>query len=62
MVVCAVPSFPEARGTPSTVADLAAHDCLGYTLSNQQGFDRRSFGKDGALVAPDDPHTHVSSV
>ncbi len=31
VVVCAAPSYLAAHGTPRTVADLAAHNCLGYT-------------------------------
>jgi DNA-binding transcriptional LysR family regulator len=32
-VVCAAPSYLNARGTPRKVEDLPAHNCLGYTLS-----------------------------
>lgn len=44
MVVCASPSYLAARGTPRRIADLAAHDCLGYTLSRTIGADTWSFG------------------
>ncbi len=44
VVVCASPSYLEARGAPLTVADLAAHNCLGYTLSQQTSVDRWVFG------------------
>ncbi len=43
VVVCAAPSYLEARGIPATVASLAAHNCLGYTLS-QTPVDRWVFG------------------
>ena len=44
IVVCAAPSYLEARGTPLTVASLAEHNCLGYTLSQSQPVDRWLFG------------------
>ena len=44
IVVCAAPSYLEARGTPPTVASLAEHNCLGYTLSHSQPVDRWLFG------------------
>ncbi len=44
VVVCASPSYLKARGTPPTVASLAAHNCLGYTLSQQTSVDRWVFG------------------
>jgi DNA-binding transcriptional LysR family regulator len=44
MVVCAAPSYLDARGAPSTVSSLSAHNCLGYTLS-QSAVDRWVFGK-----------------
>lgn len=31
MRVCAAPAYLAARGTPRTPADLAEHDCLGFT-------------------------------
>ena len=47
-VLCAAPSYIERRGLPRTVAELARHACLGYTLSERIGADRWSFGADGA--------------
>ena len=44
VVVCAAPSYLKARGRPLTVSSLAAHNCLGYTLSQQIAFDRWAFG------------------
>ncbi len=31
-VVCAAPSYLKERGTPRRIADLASHNCLGYSL------------------------------
>ena len=33
MMVCAAPAYLAAHGTPRTTADLADHNCLGYTLA-----------------------------
>ena len=49
-VVCASPGYLAAHGTPRRVADLAAHTCLGYTLSDRLGADRWSFGEDGVTT------------
>ncbi|RTL71559.1 MAG: LysR family transcriptional regulator [Hyphomicrobiales bacterium] len=49
MLVCAAPSYLEARGTPRAVAELKAHDCLGYTLSRIVGAETWAFGKDGKV-------------
>ena len=46
IVVCAAPSYLKARGTPRTVASLADHNCLGYTLSQRTPVDRWVFGAD----------------
>ena len=46
IVVCAAPSYLRARGTPRTVASLAEHNCLGYTLSQRTPIDRWVFGAD----------------
>jgi DNA-binding transcriptional LysR family regulator len=46
IVVCAAPSYLKARGTPRTVASLADHNCLGYTLSQRTPIDRWVFGDD----------------
>ncbi len=52
MVVCASPGYLGAHGTPRTLADLAGHNCLGYTLSERMGTSRWSFGRDAEVVAP----------
>ncbi|MES1148770.1 MAG: substrate binding domain-containing protein, partial [Bradyrhizobium guangdongense] len=49
LVVCAAPSYLSAHGTPRTVADLAAHNCLGYTLSQQASAEEWLFGADGEI-------------
>jgi DNA-binding transcriptional LysR family regulator len=50
-IVCAAPSYLAARGTPRTIASLAEHNCLGYTLSRLTGVDRWAFGAKGDTVA-----------
>ncbi|MDF2637222.1 MAG: LysR family transcriptional regulator [Novosphingobium lindaniclasticum] len=47
MAVCAAPGYLERCGTPRSLDDLAAHECLGYTLSGETGATRWSFGRDG---------------
>jgi DNA-binding transcriptional LysR family regulator len=49
-VVCAAPSYLKARGVPRKVADLAQHNCLGYTLSRIAGVDRWTFGAKNDVV------------
>ncbi len=49
-IVCAAPSYLAARGTPRTLADLAGHNCLGYTLSRLTGVDRWVFGARDEVV------------
>ena len=49
-VVCAAPSYLKAHGVPRTVAALAQHNCLGYTLSRLAGVDRWTFGEKGDVV------------
>ncbi len=45
-VVCAAPAYLDRHGTPKTVADLARHNCLGYTLSQTHGAESWQFGAD----------------
>jgi DNA-binding transcriptional LysR family regulator len=40
----AAPSYLRAHGTPRQVAELAEHNCLGYTLARTTSADRWSFG------------------
>jgi DNA-binding transcriptional LysR family regulator len=49
-VLCASPAYLKANGTPRRVADLAAHNCLGYTLPSAAGAGHWSFGKDGEVT------------
>lgn len=49
-VLVAAPAYLAAHGTPRTVAELAQHNCLGYTLSRLTGADRWSFGSKGETV------------
>jgi len=49
LVVCAAPSYLKRHGTPRTVADLAAHNCLGYTLAQQASAAEWLFGADGEI-------------
>lgn len=52
LVLCAAPAYLSERGVPRTVADLAHHNCLGYTLSRTSGATQWTFGKDGRVVQP----------
>lgn len=49
LVLCAAPAYLEARGVPRRVADLAQHNCLGYTLSSTNGPEQWCFGTDGRV-------------
>jgi DNA-binding transcriptional LysR family regulator len=49
LLVAASPDYLKARGIPSTTAELAEHDCLGYTLSASLGPTRWQFGVDGSV-------------
>ncbi|MCA0964760.1 LysR family transcriptional regulator [Salipiger bermudensis] len=51
-VVSAAPDYLERHGTPETVADLASHNCLSYTLSHDVGPGRWPFGPEGKVAAP----------
>jgi DNA-binding transcriptional LysR family regulator len=52
LLLCASPSYLNARGSPSRVADLANHDCLAYTLSHSTPVDRWLFGAKGEVSVP----------
>ncbi|MEI9925146.1 MAG: LysR substrate-binding domain-containing protein [Bradyrhizobium sp.] len=43
-VICAAPTYLKTSGTPRTVSELPAHNCLGYTLSRLTGVNRWTFG------------------
>lgn len=45
--ICASPDYLAQRGVPASIKDLAAHDCLGFTLGNLTGVSTWGFGSDG---------------
>jgi len=49
IVLCAAPSYLAKHGTPRTLADLASHNCLGYTLQQQASVGEWLFGTDGDI-------------
>ncbi|ACL59989.1 LysR family transcriptional regulator [Methylobacterium nodulans] len=53
LLVCAAPAYLEAHGTPRRPDDLAAHNCLGYTLASAEGwrFGERAYPVSGNLRA-----------
>lgn len=50
-IVCAAPSYLKKHGAPQAPTDLAAHACLGYTLTGT-GTEWRLEGPDGTLAIP----------
>lgn len=52
LAVCGSPEYFAVRGMPKTVADLAGHNCLGYTLSKALGPEEWSFEADGRVKVP----------
>lgn len=52
VALCAAPAYLAAHGTPRTVADLADHNCLGYTLPTPANAGRWMFGRDRSLAVP----------
>jgi DNA-binding transcriptional LysR family regulator len=52
MVLCAAPAYLARHGTPRTVAHLASHNCLAYTLSASIAVDRWPFGRNGEKTTP----------
>src|SRR6204780_1515842 len=51
-LVAGAPAYLAERGTPRAISELAAHNCLGYTLSRTLGPGRWVFGKAGSIVVP----------
>lgn len=50
-MVCASPTYLEARGVPQTPADLIGHDCVGFDTGLSQGrWFFREGGKDSEIV------------
>lgn len=52
IVVCAAPGYIEAHGRPETTADLAAHNCIGFTINERIGVDHWSFGPNAEISVP----------
>ncbi len=52
MRVCAAPAYLAQRGTPLSVAELADHNCLSYSLSPLAGPGEWAFGRDGDIRVP----------
>ncbi len=52
VVLCAAPSYLARRGTPTRLADLGDHDCLGHTNASLAGTTSWAFGKDGTIKVP----------
>ena len=52
IALCASPDYLAAQGTPKTIADLANHNCLGYTLPTPATAGRWLFGRDGSIAVP----------
>ena len=50
VVLSAAPAYLAARGRPQLLADLAAHNCLGYTLPNPASADRWQFGRNSEIA------------
>ncbi|PTL77475.1 hypothetical protein DAT35_44550 [Vitiosangium sp. GDMCC 1.1324] len=51
-VVCAAPSYLEARGEPETLEELAAHDCLIFnSRTRRQGWLLRQKGGSWVIAA-----------
>lgn len=51
-LLCAAPAYLARHGTPRKIADLARHNCLGYTLSQMLGSNAWAFGRDGEIAVP----------
>lgn len=49
LVLAAAPAYLDSHGLPRTVADLAQHNCLGYTLSPTSSPSQWTFGHDGRI-------------
>ena len=61
LLVTASPAYLKNRGTPLRITELAAHDCLGYTLSTSIGANRWQFGTDGSISVPVNGSLHANN-
>ncbi len=52
MALCAAPAYLAAHGRPTKLADLAHHNCLGYTLPTPAHAARWFLGADGTIAVP----------
>jgi len=52
IALCAAPDYLARNGTPKTIADLAGHNCLGYTLPTPAQAGRWAFGTDSSVIVP----------
>lgn len=52
LLLCGSPAYFAERGRPRTTADLADHECLGYTLPDVAAAGRWLLGRDGRTVVP----------
>ena len=52
LLLAASPAYLAERGIPRTLADLARHNCLVYTLAQTIGVDQWMFGHDGQTAGP----------
>ncbi|MBB6599536.1 LysR family transcriptional regulator [Luteimonas sp. MC1825] len=52
MRVCAAPTYLDSRGVPRRIAELAQHNCLGYTLTAMQDGSHWAFGLRGEFRVP----------
>ena len=61
VVLCAAPAYLDEHGVPRTVADLAQHNCLSYTLSSTNTVSEWRFGEDGRVRQPVRGNLHANS-
>lgn len=52
LVLCASPAYLADRGTPTRLADLSDHDCLGHGDTTQTGASTWHFGAEGEISVP----------
>jgi DNA-binding transcriptional LysR family regulator len=60
-VIVAAPAYLEAHGIPRTVADLADHDCMGFTLAAHTGRTSWAFGQNGEIKVPVHGRVHADN-